>query len=57
LSFAALPLGGGVLGWSPITDFNGQTLNAGHFWHPATMAIGHSVMICFLKRCTAIAAG
>ena len=35
---------GGLLGWSPSTVFSGQTLKAGHFWHPATTAMGHSVM-------------
>jgi hypothetical protein len=31
-------------GASPITDFRGQTLKAGHFLHPATIAIGQRVM-------------
>jgi hypothetical protein len=34
-------------GASPITDFRGQTLKAGHFWQPATIAIGQRVMAGF----------
>jgi hypothetical protein len=30
---------------SPITPLSGQILNAGHFWQPATMAIGQRVMM------------
>ena len=37
-------LAASALGMSPITVFNGQTENAGHFLHPATMAIGQRVM-------------
>jgi hypothetical protein len=43
-----LPPAGGLLGWSPITVFSGHTLNAGHFWQPATTAMGHSVMTSLL---------
>jgi hypothetical protein len=32
-------------GISPITDFKGQTENAGHFLQPVTSAIGQSVMM------------
>jgi hypothetical protein len=48
--FFAFLAAGGVpaealgLAWSPRTDFKGQTLNAGHFSHPATTAMGQSVM-------------
>jgi hypothetical protein len=34
--------------WSPITPFNGQTLNAGHCLQLATMAIGHKVISILL---------
>jgi hypothetical protein len=33
------------LGLSPITSLSGQTLKAGHLAQPATMAIGHRVMV------------
>ena len=36
--------GSGVFGWSPSKRLSGQILNAGHFWQPATMAIGQIVM-------------
>jgi hypothetical protein len=43
--FAPLPpAGGGFVGWSPRTVFSGQTLNAGHFRQPATIAIGQTVI-------------
>ena len=32
-----------AFGWSPITPLSGQTLNAGHFWQPTTIAIGQRV--------------
>ncbi len=35
---------GPAFGWSPRTVLRGQTLKAGHFSQPATMAIGQSVM-------------
>ena len=35
----------GAGGLSPITPLSGQILNAGHFWQPATMAIGQRVMM------------
>jgi hypothetical protein len=38
----ALP--GGLAGWSPSTVFSGQTLKAGHFRQPATIAIGQTVI-------------
>jgi hypothetical protein len=31
-------------GWSPITDFSGQTENAGHFLQPAITAMGQRVI-------------
>lgn len=31
-----------------MTDFRGQTENAGHLRQPATMAIGHTVTLLFL---------
>jgi hypothetical protein len=34
--------------WSPSVDFKGQIENAGHFWHPATMAMGQIVMVRLL---------
>lgn len=34
----------GAGGLSPSTPFSGQILKAGHFWQPATMAIGQTVM-------------
>jgi hypothetical protein len=34
----------GFDGWSPMTPLSGQILKAGHFWQPATMAIGQMVM-------------
>jgi hypothetical protein len=34
----------GAGGLSPITPLSGQILKAGHFWQPAMMAIGQSVM-------------
>jgi hypothetical protein len=49
--FGGFAFGGGELGWSPMTVFSGQTLNAGHFWLPATMAIGHRVMVQLLGGC------
>jgi hypothetical protein len=46
---------------SPITPLSGQILNAGHFWQPATMAIGQSVMgislECLKVRASMRAAG
>jgi len=38
-----LASGSGAFGWSPIKRLSGQILNAGHFWQPATMAIGQIV--------------
>jgi hypothetical protein len=38
-----LASGSGTFGWSPIKRLSGQILNAGHFWQPATMAIGQIV--------------
>ena len=34
-----------AFGASPITDLSGHTEKAGHFLHPATIAIGQSVMV------------
>jgi hypothetical protein len=44
-----LPAGGGDGFWSPITVFNGQTENAGHFLQPTAMAMGQSTMIWLLE--------
>jgi len=33
-----------ALGTSPNSDLTGQILKAGHFLHPATMAMGQIVM-------------
>lgn len=35
----------GAEGASPMTPFNGHILKAGHFWQPATMAMGQIVMV------------
>lgn len=37
-------------GLSPSTPLRGQILKAGHFWHPATMAIGQTVMTIPVSR-------
>jgi len=37
--------GSAGLTWSPSTRVNGQTLKAGHLAHPATTAMGQSVMV------------
>ncbi len=42
---AGFALAAGAGGLSPITPLSGQILNAGHFWQPATMAIGQRVMV------------
>ena len=51
------PCGPGLtsLGASPITVLSGQTESAGHFWHPATIAIGHRVMSSPFRRSAAAA--
>ena len=58
---AGLASGVGAGGLSPITPLSGQILNAGHFWQPATMAIGQSVMgislECLKVRASMRAAG
>jgi hypothetical protein len=40
---------GSGLAWSPSTPLSGQMEKAGHFWHPATTAIGQSVMVFLLR--------
>jgi hypothetical protein len=42
--FTGLTGASGWAGLSPISPLSGQILKAGHFWQPATMAIGQSVM-------------
>lgn len=49
-----------ALGASPITSLSGQILKAGHFWQPATTAMGQSVMgipVERLKRECPVCAG
>ena len=43
--FGSAALASVAFGISPITVFSGQTENAGHFLQPATIAMGHRVMI------------
>jgi hypothetical protein len=57
LFLASAGAAGGAFGASPMTDFNGHTEKAGHFWQPATIAIGHSVMVGLLNRSAAYAQG
>jgi hypothetical protein len=42
---------GGAFGMSPSRVLAGQIRNAGHFWQPATMAIGQMVMGIPLDDC------
>jgi hypothetical protein len=50
--FFDLSSGGEAGGASPSTPLSGQILKAGHFWQPATTAIGQSVMgIPQLQNC------
>jgi len=42
--FAAGGVSAGAGGWSPSIVLSGQILKAGHFWQPATMAIGQMVI-------------
>jgi hypothetical protein len=46
-SFAA---GAAAPPWSPITLFNGQMPNAGHFLQPTAIAMGHSVMMVLQRE-------
>jgi hypothetical protein len=48
---AATTGGGAAFGTSPSRVLTGQMRKAGHFWQPATMAIGHMVMEIPLDDC------
>ncbi len=47
---AAFASATGAGGLSPITPLSGQILKAGHFWQPATMAMGQMVMALPIGR-------